>query len=56
VAPVVKNPPPNAGDERDAVSIPGSRRSPKRGHWQPTTVILPGKSHGLRSLVGYSHT
>ena len=22
--------------------------------WQPTPVFLPGKSHGLRILVGYS--
>ena len=22
--------------------------------WHPTPVLLPGKSHGLRSLVGYS--
>ena len=22
--------------------------------WQPTPVLLPGKSHGQRSLVGYS--
>ena len=22
--------------------------------WQPTPVFLPGKSHGWRSLVGYS--
>ena len=22
--------------------------------WQPTPVIVPGKSHGLRSMVGYS--
>ena len=22
--------------------------------WQPTLVFLPGESHGLRSLVGYS--
>ena len=22
--------------------------------WQPTAVFLPGKSHGCRSLVGYS--
>ena len=22
--------------------------------WQPTPVLLPGKSHGRRSLVGYS--
>ena len=28
----------------------------KRKHfqWQPTPVFLPGKSHGQRSLVGYS--
>ena len=25
-----------------------------RRKWQPTTVLLPGKSHGRRSLVGYS--
>ena len=25
-----------------------------RGAWQPTPVILPGDSHGQRSLVGYS--
>ena len=22
--------------------------------WQPTSVFLPGESHGLRSLAGYS--
>ena len=27
---------------------------PRRGKWQPTTVFLAGKSHGQRSLVGYS--
>ena len=25
-----------------------------RRKWQPTPVFLPGKSHGLRNLVGYS--
>ena len=25
-----------------------------RREWQPTPVLLPGKSHGLRSLVSYS--
>ena len=25
-----------------------------RREWQPTSVFLPGKSHGQRSLVGYS--
>ena len=25
-----------------------------RRKWQPTPVLLPGKSHGWRSMVGYS--
>ena len=25
-----------------------------RRKWQPTLVLLPGKSHGQRSLIGYS--
>ena len=25
-----------------------------RRKWQPTPVLLPGKFHGLRNLVGYS--
>ena len=25
-----------------------------RRKWQPTPVLLPGKFHGQRSLVGYS--
>ena len=49
---MVKNPPANAGDPRDMGSIPGSGRSPRVG--QPTPVFLPGKSHGQRSLVGYT--
>ena len=24
-----------------------------RRAWQPTPVLLPGESHGMRSLVGY---
>ena len=27
---------------------------PWRKKWQPTPVLLPGKPHGRRSLVGYS--
>ena len=27
---------------------------PWRRKWQPTLLLLPGKSHGRRSLVGYS--
>ena len=26
----------------------------RRRQWQPTPAVLPGKSHGRRSLVGYS--
>ena len=29
-------------------------RIPWRRKWQPTPVLSPGKSHGRRSLVGYS--
>ena len=28
--------------------------SSQRRQWQPTPVVLPGKSHGQRSLVGFS--
>ena len=48
---VVKNLPANAGDMD---SIPGLRRSPGEEKWQPAPVFLLGKSHGQRSLVGYS--
>ena len=41
----------NAGDQG---SIPGLGRPPWRRKWQPTPVLLPGESHGGRSLVGYS--
>ena len=34
--------------------IPGSRKIPWRRAWQPTSVFLPGESHGQGSLVGYS--
>ena len=37
----------------DPGSSPGWERSPGR-KWQPTPVLLPGKFHGQRSLVGYS--
>ena len=52
---VVKNPAANAGHARGTGSIPGLGRSPRGGNGkQPTPVFLPGKSHGQRSLVGYS--
>ena len=34
-------------------SIPGLEDYLKK-EWQPTPVFLPGKSHGQRSLAGYS--
>ena len=48
---VVKNPPANAGDIRDAGSIPGSGRSPggRRGY-----TLRPREFHGQRSLAGHS--
>ena len=56
--PVVKNPPANAGDTRDAGSgrsgLSGLGRSSWRRAWPPTLVFLPGKFHGQRSLAGYS--
>ena len=33
---------------------PWMRKIPKRRESQPTPVFLPGKSHGERSLTGYS--
>ena len=42
----------NAGDTG---SIPESGRSPgERRRWPPTPVFLSGKSHGQRSLIGFS--
>ena len=41
----------NAGDPG---SIPGVGKIPWKRTWQPTPVLLPGTSHGRRSVVGYS--
>ena len=41
----------NAGD---AGLTPGSGRSPGEGNGNSLQYFLPGESHGLRSLVGYS--
>ena len=55
MAQLVKNPPANA---RDVGLIPGSDpwvgKIPWRRKRQPTSVFLPGKFLGQRSLVGYS--
>ena len=48
---VVKN---SLADPRDTASIPGSGRSPGVGNGNLLQWFLPGKSHGQRSLVGYS--
>ena len=40
----------NVGDP----DCPWIRKIPWRKKWQPTPVFSPGKSHGWRSLVGYS--
>ena len=44
----------SACNTADLGSIPGSGGSPWRRKWQPSPVILPGKSQGQRSLEGYS--
>ena len=41
----------NAGDTEFDPSI---RKIPWRRKWHTTPVFVPGKSHGQRSLVGYS--
>ena len=51
---MVKNPPANAGDLRDAGSIPELGISPGGGHGNPLTpVFLPGEAYEQRSLAGY---
>ena len=50
---VVKNPPVKAGDIEDAGSDPWVGKTHGRRKWQPTPVLLPGESHGQRSLAGY---
>ena len=47
---MVKNPPANAGDRFN----PWVRKIPWSRKWQPVPVFFPGKSHGPRSLEGYS--
>ena len=51
---MVKNLPASAGDIRDVGSIPGSQRSPGRGHGNAVQYsCLEKESHGQRSLAGY---
>ena len=53
VAQQVNNPPADAGVAGDATSILSQKIIWRRA-WQPTSVFLPGESHGQRSLAGYS--
>ena len=50
---MVKNPSTNAGDIRDTGLILGQEDLLKEG-MAATSVFLPGKSHGQRSLADYS--
>ena len=47
-------PPANSGDIRDVGPIPGLGRSPGVGNGNPLQYSCLEKSHGQRSLVGYS--
>ena len=49
----VKNLPANARNKRHQFD-PWVRKTPWRRKWQSTPVLLPGESHGQRSLVGCS--
>ena len=51
---MVRNLPLSAGDIRDSGLIPGLERFPWWRVWPPTSVFLPGESHGQRSLAVYS--
>ena len=44
----------NISHSGDVGLIPGLERFPWRKKWQHTPVLLPGESHGQRSLAGYS--
>ena len=51
---VVKNLSASGGALKKVRSDPWVEKIPWRRVWQPTSVSLPGDSHGQRSLVGYS--
>ena len=51
---MVNNPPADAEDSGNAISVSGLGRSPGVGNGYNTPVFLPEKPHGQRSLVGYS--
>ena len=49
-----KNLPVNAGENKRQRFDPWVRKIPCSRKWQPTSVFLPEKFHGQRSLAGYS--
>ena len=51
---VVKNPPANAEDVKDADSVPGSGRAPGGGHGNPLQYSWLENPHGQKRLGGYS--
>ena len=51
---MVKNPPANAGEVKDAGSIPELGKSPGGGHGNPLQYSFLENPHGQRSLAGYS--
>ena len=53
VALEVKNLPANIGDVKRCRFNPWVRKILWRRAWQPTPVLLPGESHGQRSLADY---
>ena len=53
VSSVSKNLPASAGDAGGPGLIPGSGRSLGEANGNPL-IVLPGKFHGQRSLLGYS--
>ena len=54
VGTMVKNPLISEGDARDVGLTPGSEISPGVGNGNPLQYSCLEKSHGCRSLVGYS--
>ena len=48
---MVKSLPASAGDGRFHTWV---KKIPWKREWQPIAIFLPGKSHGQRSLEGYS--
>ena len=42
------------GLKESVMVLEGNNAISRRRKWQPTPVLLPGKFHGWRTLVGYS--